>query len=253
MKKQRITGFIGLGYRLGMLRFINEGITCGVTIRIIDNVLRRLDTYDLTATRRCAKPLEPVRETISKNPKKDLIGVSVANKIVGISRKVDTLWMNESPDHIGYFVTEKRLRVDKLLDDVGGLFMASVFDRLPEIAREDLTDAGRCIAFDLPTPAASMLLRATEGVLGHFYCSCVRQRNKRIRELMWGGMLRHLQELKTNRPSNQLLNELDQLRQYYRNPTQHPKRRYTLDEVQDVFSLCVNVINQMASHPRWKS
>lgn len=253
MRKHGIDDFIALGFASGMLAHVTEDRQTVRTASVINRFLKLLDNYGLTSTRRCARSLEPIRDMLSTAPKKESIGGKTAKKIRKASGNILTVLSNESPGQVAYFVTEKRLRVDKLLDDIGGLFAPNVFSRLPEISREDLADAGQCIAFELPTPAASMLLRGTEAVLRHFYCSCVRQQRRRVSKMLWFAMIDHLKRLTYNPPPKSLLDEMHQLRQYYRNPTQHPERRYTLDEVQDLFSLCVNVINQMASHPRWKS
>jgi hypothetical protein len=42
-----------------------------------------------------------------------------------------------------------------------------------------------------------------------------------------------------------LYNNLDNIRLSFRNPTQHPEMIYNLDEVQDLWALCVEVINRM--------
>ena len=43
----------------------------------------------------------------------------------------------------------------------------------PDIAKIDLAEAGRALAFELPTAAAFQLLRATEQVLRDFYVDWV--------------------------------------------------------------------------------
>jgi hypothetical protein len=42
-----------------------------------------------------------------------------------------------------------------------------------------------------------------------------------------------------------LLNQLDYIRAQFRNPTQHPDKIYDIQEVQDLWGLCVDVINRM--------
>ncbi|MEE9297192.1 MAG: hypothetical protein V3W34_19810 [Phycisphaerae bacterium] len=252
MKKMSVLTFIGIGRIIERLRWVNAGPTFSLISRHITLLLRILDETGFTVTRRHANALESFRDAHLDSPKDAIIDDKAAKKLRKFAQDIDVVLTAEVPGHVAYFVTEMRLRVELLLNQVDGLFRPGVFDQLPEIARNDLADAARCIAFEVPTPAASMLLRGTEGVLRHFYESCVRQPSKRISPLLWGSIVNHLKTVRHKPPSTSLLAELDQLRNYYRNPTQHPDRRYTLDEVQDLWGLCVNVINQMVGHSRWR-
>jgi len=38
---------------------------------------------------------------------------------------------------------------------------------------------------------------------------------------------------------------LDNIRRSFRNPTQHPDKIYDIQEVQDLFGLCIDAINRM--------
>jgi hypothetical protein len=53
-------------------------------------------------------------------------------------------------------------------------------------------------------------------------------------------------------PAGPLLNNLDNIREHYRNPTQHPDKVYDINEVQDLFGLCIDAINRMVSSKQWK-
>jgi hypothetical protein len=140
-----------------------------------------------------------------------------------------------------YVVTEKRIDVEKLLNNIERLFPSGIFGRLPNISRYDLTEAGKCVAFERPTAAAFHLLRGTEAVLRYFYTSRVKR--KRC-PLMWGPIVNHLRAQKKP-PDITLLNNLDNIKNSFRNPTQHPEMKYNIDEVQDLFGLCIDVINRM--------
>lgn len=63
---------------------------------------------------------------------------------------------------------------------------------------------------------------------------------------MWGPMVTHLKKRKAKPiPPATLLNNLDNIRVSFRNPTQHPEKIYDIQEVQDLFGLCVDVVNRM--------
>lgn len=144
-----------------------------------------------------------------------------------------------------YIISDKRLDVNKLLSDVSTLFPKNVFYSLPDVAQYDFTQAGKCIAFEVPTAAAFHILRGTEDVLRSYYSallpSAVPSPN-----LLWGPMVTALRGMATDSPPKELLDNLDNIRVSFRNPTQHPDKRYDLDEVQDLFNLCVDVVNRVA-------
>jgi hypothetical protein len=47
-------------------------------------------------------------------------------------------------------------------------------------------------------------------------------------------------------PPSPLLENLTNIRRSLRNPTQHPEKVYVIDDVQDLFGLCVDVIRRMS-------
>ena len=63
---------------------------------------------------------------------------------------------------------------------------------------------------------------------------------------MWGPMLTDLRKRKKASKYATLLSNLDNIRKSFRNPTQHPEKTYDMDEVQDLWGLCTEVINRMA-------
>jgi hypothetical protein len=119
---------------------------------------------------------------------------------------------------------------------------------LPEIAQYDFTQAGKCIAFELLTSAAFHLLRATEATLRHLYFAATQNSAPQN----WGPIVQFLRQLPKPLPAP-LLDNLDNIRQSFRNPTQHPEKIYDIQEVQDLFSLCVDVVNRMVRTDYWKN
>lgn len=151
--------------------------------------------------------------------------------------------MAEAGGNMAFIVTDKRIDVDKLLNNIPLLMAPEVFESLPEIAKYDFKEAGRCIAFETPTAGAFHLLRATEAVLREFYCINVRR--GRV-DPLWFNMVEDMRKKRRKIPRT-LLDNLDNIRWNFRNPTQHPEKMYDIQEVQDLFGLCVDVINRMIS------
>ena len=151
--------------------------------------------------------------------------------------------MAEAKGILLFSLTEKRIDVNKLYSNARNLFPPDIFDKIPEIAKYDFEEGGKCIALSRPTAAAFHLLRGTEAVLKDFYLSIVKR--NRLRKPMWGNMVEQLEGRKRNKPPAPLLDHLKNIKDNYRNPTQHPEKRYDIEEVQDLWSVCVDVINQM--------
>lgn len=141
--------------------------------------------------------------------------------------------------------TEKRIDVKKLISNVELLMASDVFDFLPNVAKYDFEQAGKCIAFELPTAAAFHLLRGTEDVIRWFYCSIIKRNRLPEKERMWGLMIDQLRRKRRNAPPALLLDHLDYIRNNFRNPTQHPEKIYDMDESQDLFNLCTEAINKV--------
>ncbi|MEP6894964.1 MAG: hypothetical protein ABI986_05090, partial [Chloroflexota bacterium] len=69
---------------------------------------------------------------------------------------------------------------------------------------------------------------------------------KKNNENLWGPMVKELRTKLTDADYMVLLNNLDNIRLSFRNPTQHPQKIYDIEEVQDLWGICVDVINRMA-------
>lgn len=64
-------------------------------------------------------------------------------------------------------------------------------------------------------------------------------------------MVEQLRKKCSKRPPRELLDALDRIRENFRNPTNHPDKIYDIEEVQDLFGLCLDVINRMVQPPCW--
>jgi len=148
-----------------------------------------------------------------------------------------------------FVVTDKRINTEKLFFSVGMLMSPGVFICLPEVAKYDFEECGRCIVFERPTAAAFHILRGTEAVLKMFYLAIVKR--NRLAKPMWFDMVVALKKRRSPPPS-ELLDNLDHIRKSFRNPTQHPEKIYDIEEVQDLFSLCIDAINRMISYLKTK-
>ena len=249
MKTYQISRYIAFGALMKSLQNLKKGYpvcTQEGVVFFIKEWMNFLEELNLKVTLRVAKNILKIIKELEKNDINYKLTEDDAKQIRYEIEKVSTTLFAEAEGTIAYITTEKRIDVEKLYNNVSSLMRPEIFEFLSDIAQYDFKEAGKCIAFERPTAAAFHLLRGTEEVLRHYYCGIVKR--NRINKLMWGPIIIHLRARVRNKPSKPLLDSLDNIRVNFRNATQHPEMRYDIEEVQDLFPLCVDVINRMVTH-----
>jgi hypothetical protein len=61
---------------------------------------------------------------------------------------------------------------------------------------------------------------------------------------MWAAMVQSMRSMPLRFPKI-LLNQLDHMRDGFRNPTAHPEKIFDIDEAQDLLSICIDAANRM--------
>ncbi|MCF6132478.1 hypothetical protein [Flavobacterium wongokense] len=143
-----------------------------------------------------------------------------------------------------YIIPERRYNSGYLLNQPEKLLKENLFGKLSDIAKYDFAAACRCLSFGEGTACAFHILRATEDILKEYYFKY--KKTKRLAKPMWGPMTNELRNKKKPKPDDTILSALDVVRISYRNPTQHPQITYDLDSAQDLFGVCIDLINKMA-------
>lgn len=209
----------------------------------LDRFFTHLQEFNLPVTQRASDDLREFWDKLRKTESNHKLTSDEASTLSEIMTYLRNTLSAEAEGNVAFIVTDKRIDVNKLLSDVPALMAPTIFALLPDIAQYDFIEAGKCIAFELPTAAAFHLMRGTEAVLRHFYCSLIIR--NRVRPL-WAPMVEHLRS-RRKPPPEPLLDNLDNIRRSFRNPTQHPDKVYDIQEVQDLFGLCIDVVNRMVS------
>lgn len=216
----------------------------------LDILLAELERFNLPVTYRAASDLRSLRAELVELPKDTILSAQHASSLQSTLRDLQKVLHAECAGNIAYIVTDKRLNTQKLINSPDQLFAPGVYDALPEIAKLDFKEAGLCIAFERPTAAAFHLLRGTEDVLRTLYRSLIKR--NRISPLLWAGMVDAIKRRRTS-PPPELVGVLDHLRRAFRNPTQHPDKVYDIQEVQDLYSLCIDATTRMTAMHGWDS
>ncbi len=213
---------------------------------VLSNLQRYLEylvSLDLHVTRRASATLREQMGELKTTHDDATLTSDQAKRLAAEMTKVRHTLEAEIEGSTAYVLSPMRMETSRLMHSVQDLLAPGVFPSLPSIAQYDLAEAGKCTALELPTAAAFHLIRATEASLRAFYL----RMSKRGRvQLMWGPMLQDLRKRKAAKPHGVLLDHLDNIRRSFRNPTQHPEHIYDVQQVQDLWGVCIDAINRMA-------
>jgi hypothetical protein len=257
METKSISNYFFFGLSFWYLREVQAGYSIhstpddklGYVLCSIDEFISYLDELNLPVTRTVSKNrLVILQEMLKATDKDSVLDEKQAKELQEIAKELETTLIAELAGLSAYVVTSKRIDVDKLQNNVHLLFAPAVFEKLPTVAQFDLREAGKCIVFERSTAAAFHLMRATESVLREYYLFHVKR--NRVKVLLWGAITKKLQsksKFLKDEKRQVLFKNLDNIRLSFRNPTQHPEKIYDIQEVQDLWGLCVDVINRMAA------
>jgi hypothetical protein len=246
MRKTSIYDYYRFGYNYGLIRRTSSALTPhgsdqSAAHRIRD-LLEQLELLALPVSSKACTGLGPLLAELEAMDATAEIGEDRARKIREAFTRIDTTLTAEVQLRHAYVLVTRRLPLENLLDNPAGLFPIGVFSQLPPIAQSDFTEAGKCIAYGVGTAAAFHTMRGLEAVLRAYYRAVVRR--KRIKVLMWGPMVEHLRR-RSDAPPKTLLDNLDNVRVNFRNPTQHPDATYDLDGAQDLLALAVELVGRL--------
>ena len=149
----------------------------------------------------------------------------------------------ECPTLATYVVSPKgAYSVSRLIDQAEVLIPETTRGQLDDLVTEDIRQAGRCLAFDLPTAAAFHLFRAVESVLRLLH-SRVTQTPPADEPL--SGWHPHIQALTRAAVPSKVTDLLVNIKNNYRNPIAHPEATLTSDQAIVLVPLGVAAIQAM--------
>lgn len=209
----------------------------------IESLFQKLDELNLQVTVRAARPLAKLLEEFKATSSDSVLDSTQAKRLNSTIKSLRQTLEAELWGMNAYVVSPKRIATERLVGDPSVLFSPDVFSNLTDIAKYDITEAAKCIAFERPTAAAFHLMRATEESLRNYYCHFIKR--DRLDPMLWGPMVQALNKHRKAKVHDALNRNLDNIRISFRNPTQHPDKIYDIHEVQDLWGLCVDVINRM--------
>mgnify|MGYP003689601143 CR=1 FL=1 len=172
------------------------------------------------------------------------IANNIVDKVLSLEK---TIWA-ESGTRIIASPVPRRFDLDHLLSSPGDILGKGIYERLTDLARSDINQACRCIAFECPTAAAFHVLRAVEECVRIVYKSYFPRGDEKR---PWGRLTAELKEKQRKPiPDPILLGHLDHMRQRFRNPTDHPEKNYEIEEAEDLIHIAVDIINRCIKDPK---
>lgn len=247
MKKTNIYKYFVFGYNYRILRLGKAGDKARGEQNALEDGIREFLDYlrelDLKVTEGAAFELTKILEEIKQLSEHAVVSQQLADKVITGCDKLDATLDSELQLRSAYILNPKRFDVDQLTNKAWTLLSQQSSELLPTICRFDFIRGCQCIAFAQPTAAAFHLMRCLEGMLRHYYCALIKKRD-RIDPLLWGPIVTQLRKRKKP-PPKPLLDHLDNIRENFRNPTQHPDARYDLDEAQDLLAVAIDALNRI--------
>lgn len=141
-----------------------------------------------------------------------------------------------------YFVTPKGCYdTIFLLEDPARLFPIELSAKVPE-AMPDLAEAGKALAFDMPTACGFHVLRVTETVLRRYFYMEMNKNTKSVNRNI-GTYLNNLTQAGKGDPK--IIAALKQLVDLHRNPLMHPEAVLSLEEALAILGISRSVVGAM--------
>jgi hypothetical protein len=157
----------------------------------------------------------------------------------------ESVLSNEMPGVPSFLVSKKGIySTDDLIFRAESHFPPSVLSHVSEQTRWDVNEAGKCLAFEVPTACAFHLWRAVEDSMCVYYEALTGQSaDEGIKNKNWGTVIDALNDAGAAESVTKFLHHI---RQEYRNPQLHPEEIVDIDRAQALFGVAASAITQLA-------
>lgn len=213
----------------------------------VDNLIKDLRDADFIITLAFLQEfLAKTLKELGKKKKSKMISQEIYDGFTSEGESLEKVLLSEALTKKFYSLPISRYNNLYLKENPEKFLKTGAFLKLSEMARFDFTASCRCLLYGEATASAFHILRATEEVLKLYYFKHIRSKRLKPKDQLWFAMTSALEKKKVKKPSKTILDTLDLIRRSYRNPTQHPLIKYDIDEAQDLFGLCIDLINKLA-------
>ena len=156
----------------------------------------------------------------------------------------ETIFAAELSSHSGVYSVPDRGIYDTahLIEQADHALPELLRGAMSDIARYDLRQSGKCLAFELPTASGFHAFRAVESVVKQYYEKLASKPwpDNELRAL--GNYIKKLEALKAPK---KITDALKQTKDNYRNPLFHPDDTLEVDEALGLFGVVIYLLTMM--------
>ncbi|MBI2986152.1 MAG: hypothetical protein HYY45_05220 [Deltaproteobacteria bacterium] len=160
------------------------------------------------------------------------------------AKELETVLANDLPGLATYYVIQKGLySTDDLISHAHHHIPESLRSYVPKQAIIDINEAGKCLAFELPTASAFHMWRAVETVMEEYYkkLSGTQSFSDDKVQRNWDS---YIKALEGKNAEKKITVFLDHIRSEYRNPVSHPSVNIEMEEAFSLLGAAFSVITQ---------
>jgi hypothetical protein len=207
---------------------------------------------------------EPAKDMLPRSTEKALgfaqvIQLWMQGRKDGGTIKVDTLQrtlngfmvsLQDELDRLPTFTVTRKgnLSIDSLVDGASNGYPESVLELIDESIVNEINQAGKCLAFELPTSSGFHILRSVEiGIKG--YVHAVTGALPKINNRNWGEYIHQLELAGCGSDFTDVLKIL----KTKRNPLMHPQDSLEIDEAVSLFCICQAGMESLINDVRKRS
>lgn len=249
---------LNLFFQFGLaIQSLNEHIATGlpvgevaiyipITQKWLDEFLHQTVPLPLQDSRKAARELRDLIAGIYESMRygQRQISQEECSGFFSLKEEFEQAFEREHRNLSVFTVTPKGIYDTRLLiEKTEEKFPQVVLAYLPPNCVVDLRQAGRCLAFEVPTACAFHVFRATESVIRRYYEVLAKQQWPHSTRDM-GSYIRELEKL--SGVNLDVIRRLREIKDFERNPSIHPEQIVSKEKAPILFELCSGVIYAMA-------
>jgi hypothetical protein len=164
------------------------------------------------------------------------------NKLISKRTEFETILEHESRNIDVYAVTPKGIySTPALIERAEDALPIDLKSRLSAETIYDIQQAGRCLAFNIPTAAGFHILKAIESLIREYHLTLT-GKHISAKSRNWGAYIR---DLSNHGADTKVTAYLSHIKDFYRNPIVHPEVTLTSEQTLSLFSAAISAIVQL--------
>jgi uncharacterized protein YktA (UPF0223 family) len=183
-----------------------------------------------------------------EHPKVDLEKEATASDLYYViegAKEFETIFSAELQNMATYFVSKKAIYdTNELIQRADHLFSFPIRTRLSAQVRLDLTECGKCLAFDLATASEFHIARAVEGVLLDYLQEVAPAELKKLNDSD-RNLGRYIKIVKEKSGEQKIVSAFEQFKDLHRNPLMHPEAVLEVDDALTLLGIAQSAITAM--------